>query len=156
MLSRSSFAVLCLVATALPASAQTANVPFAGLVTASCVLTVGIPGVIAPNATFDQLSSTNSGGLAGTISALATGTNFRVSAAAPSDFTLAPDGASSGVTFSTTYSGSGATSFGSTPGSTQRTLGLGLTNMSVNLAASKSSGVFPGGAYAAEVVVTCE
>ncbi len=144
------------VATSGHAFAVTANVPFAGVVTATCVLTVGTPGTLAANTSFDVLSSTAAGGLPGTIAALSTGTTFKVSAIAPTAFTLAPATGGDSVNFSTQYQASGATTRGATPGTTETTLNLGLTNLTINLAATKSVGNFAGGAYAAEVVVRCE
>lgn len=139
-----------------PVNAATGNVPFTGIVTTTCVLTVGAPGVIAPSADYTTLSSTAAGGLAGTVAALATGGAFKVSAVAPTSFTVAPAGGGDNVSFAATYAGAGSTNIGATPGTNQTTLNAGVTNLSVNLAATKSNGVFAGGAYAAEVIVRCE
>lgn len=138
------------------ARAADALVPFTGLVTSTCVLTVGTPGVLGANSDFSVLSSSASGGVAGTVSALSTGTTFKVSAIAPTAFSIAPDGGNTGVTFAATYSGTGSTSIGTTPGDTQSTLATGVTLLTVNLEATKSSGPFPGGAYTTEVTVRCE
>ncbi len=138
------------------AHAATANVPFTGLVTATCVLTVGTPGVMTASTDFTALSSTHAGGVAGTVSALSTGTAFKVSAIAPTAFTSSPAGGGSSVGFSAAYRGSGATTIGTTPGATTTTLSSGLTNLSIDLSAVKSVGTFDAGAYAAEVVVRCE
>lgn len=138
------------------AVAATANVPFTGIVTATCVLTVGTPGVMSASTDFTSLRSTNAGGVAGTVAALSTGTTFKVSAIAPTSFTSSPAGGGDAVSFNALYTGTGATSIGSTPGATTTTLNSGLTNISVDLAAVKSSGTFNGGAYAAEVIVRCE
>jgi hypothetical protein len=139
-----------------PAQAATGTVPFTGIVTTTCVLTVGLPGVMAPTADYGTLSSSASGGIAGTVQALATGGNFKVSAVAPTSFTLAPPGGGDNVNFAASYSAAGSTTIGTTPGANQTALNAGLTNLSVNLAATKSAGVFAGGAYAAEVIVRCE
>lgn len=136
--------------------AATANVPFTSVVLASCVLTVGTPGVMMPSADYASMSSASGGGTAGTVAVLNTGGTFRVSAIAPTAFTLAPTGGSDNVTFASTYSGSGATSIGTTNGATQTNVSNGLTNLTVNLQATKSTGTFGAGAYAAEVVVRCE
>jgi hypothetical protein len=111
---------------------------------------------LAANTTYTELSSTAGGGSAGTIAVLATGTNFKVSAIAPSAFTLAPATGGDNATFAAAYSGSGATTIGSTPGATQSTLSAGTTNVSVNLTAQKSSGTFTAGNYTAQVIVRCE
>lgn len=149
-------AVVALAGLPNAAMAATGNVPFAGLVTSTCVLTVGAPGVLAASTDFTNLSSFVAGGSAGTIAVLSTGTTFKVSAIAPTAFTSAPAGGGDAVNFSASYQGTGSTSIGSTPGTTATTVNSGLTNLSVNLAAIKSSGTFNGGAYTAEVVVRCE
>jgi hypothetical protein len=149
-------AAILLLTSAQSADAATGSVPFTGIVTAACVLTVGTPGVLGTSADFTTMSSASSGGSPGTIAALATGAAFRVSAIAPSDFTTAPAGGGTGTTFTASYAGSGATSIGSTPGATTTLLAPGLTNLSINLAAHKTTGVFSAGAYVAEVLVRCE
>lgn len=136
--------------------AATANVPFTGLVTATCVLTVGTPGVLAPNTDFTSLNSLAAGGTPGSVSVLSTGATFKVSAIAPTVFTLAPPTGGDNVSFASTYQATGATAIGTTPGTTQTTVNAGLTNLTINLAATKSAGNFTGGAYAAEVIVRCE
>jgi hypothetical protein len=137
-------------------SAATANVPFTGAVLSVCVLTVGTPGVIAPNSSYTQLSSKNAGGSAGTVTALATGTGFAITTEAPSSFTSAPAGGGTNAAFASSYSGSGATTISSTDGATQTSLNAGTTNLDVHLTATKSSGTFPAGSYSAEVLVRCE
>lgn len=137
-----------------PANAATGNVQFLGTVTAGCTLLTPLPGVMLPNALSTELSSVN--GTPATIQALATGTTFKVSTSTPTTFASAPEGGDTAVTFSTSYSGAGATNFGAVSGDTDTTLNLGTTAISVNLAATKTSGVFPGGQYTAEVTVTCE
>lgn len=138
---------------ALPSYAATGIVPFEGLITNACVLTVGTPGVLAPNSNFTSLSSANSGGVAGTMAVLTTGAGFKVSLDDVSAFTT---GNSTNVAFSSTYSGTGATTIGSTSGSTQTAINTGLTNLSVGLSATKTSGSFGAGAYTAAVTVRCE
>lgn len=136
--------------------AADANVPFAGLVTATCVLTVSSPGVLAPNTDFTSLNSLAAGGTPGSVAVLSTGATFKVSAIAPTAFTLAPSTGGDNVSFASTYQATGATAIGTTPGTTQTTVSPGLTNVTVHLAATKSAGNFTGGAYAAEVIVRCE
>ncbi len=138
------------------ALSATANVPFTSVVTATCVLTVGTPGVMAANTDFTSLSSTSAGGVSGTVSALSTGTTFKVSAIAPTTFQTAPAGGGTSVDFSSVYRATGATTIGTTPGATMTTLNSGSTNIVVDLAAVKSSGTFDAGAYSAEVIVRCE
>ena len=157
MLARIALAAAALAClTPVAAVAQTANVPFTGLVTSTCVLTVGTPGVLAANAGFTSLASVNSGGVPGTVSVLSTGSSFFVSADAPSAFTTAPSGGDANVDFSVRYQGSGATTIADTAGTTPTRVNAGVTLLTVNLTAEKSSGTFPAGAYLTEAVVRCE
>ena len=153
---KSSLAACAMTLAASSAHAATANVPFTSLVLATCVLTVGTPGIMAPNALYNELDSSAAGGVPGTISALSTGTTFKVSAIAPTSFLLSPTDGNTSVAFASTYQASGATTTGTVPGVTQTTLNSGLTTLNVNLKATRSAGNFPAGAYTAEVVVRCE
>lgn len=139
-----------------PARSAETIVPFTGLVLATCVLTVGTPGILGANADYSVLSSTGAGGVPGLVTVLSTGANFNVSAIAPSAFTISPEGGNDSVAFAANYQGAGATSIGNTPGATATRVNTGITALTVNLEAAKSSGPFPGGAYTAEVVVRCE
>ena len=60
-------ALLAVAASSTVTMAATGNVPFTGLIANTCVLTVGTPGILQPNAGFTSLSSSNAGGSAGTI-----------------------------------------------------------------------------------------
>lgn len=136
------------------AHADTAIVPFNGLITSTCVLTVGTPGILAPNATFTQLSSKNGSGISGGVTALTTGGTFNLSMQTPTTFTIAPPNSES--TFTVEYSASGATTVGLTSGLINTLLGIGLTTVSVDLTADKNTGTYATGDYAAIVTVTCE
>lgn len=153
----SAFAAFGAIAVSASAAlAATGNVPFTGVVTSTCVLTVGAPGVLVPSTDFTHLHSQAAGGSAGTIAVLSTGTVFKVSAVAPTAFTSAPANGGTNVSFSATYAGSGATTIGTTPGATLTSVNPGTTNLSINLDAAKSAGTFDAGAYVTEVVVRCE
>jgi hypothetical protein len=134
----------------------TADIPFTGAILSICALTVGVPGILAPNATYDELSSSNSGGSNGTIAALTTGGGFTITTEAPSNFTLSPTGGGTNVTFDTAYTATGVTTISLSAGETISPLNVGLTTVSVRLEATKSTGSFPAGAYSAEVLVRCE
>ena len=138
------------------AIAATTNVPFAATVISACVLTVGTPGVMATSADYTVLDSEETGGVSGLVTIVSTGAAFAVSADAPTDFTVAPSGGGDNVTFEASYQATGATSIGETLGSVTTPLNLGLTSLTVDLKGTKSTGVFPQGVYAAEVVVRCE
>ena len=55
---------LALAVLSVAAHATTAIVPFTGIVTSACVLTVGTPGVLGTSADFTTMSSTAAGGIA--------------------------------------------------------------------------------------------
>lgn len=138
------------------ASAAEGNAIFNGLVTATCAVTIGLPGVLDVNAGSTVLSSQQGIGSAATVAILATGDIFSVSTDAPSAFTVAPTGGSDNVTFATTYSGTGGTTIAETNGTTSTSLNTGLTNVSVNMSATKTSGAFNAGNYTGLVTVRCE
>ncbi|MGQ0456714.1 MAG: hypothetical protein ACT4OU_06600 [Hyphomicrobium sp.] len=138
------------------ASAATGSVPFTGAVLSTCAITIGTPGIMTPNGDFTVLSSANAGGLSGAAAVLATGPTFHVSAGAPSAFVTAPPTGNDNATFAASYRGTGATTVGVTAGAIATALNVGVTNVEVDLTATKSSGVFATGAYASEVLVTCE
>jgi hypothetical protein len=138
------------------AFAATAGALFSGAVTSTCVLTAGTPGIIAPNSDYTGLSSQNAGGLSSSVAALATGSSFKVSAIAPNTFLTAPADGNTNTSFASSYSLSGSTTASNVAGATQTPLNSGSATVSVNLAASKSSGNFSAGAYTAEVTVRCE
>lgn len=149
--------VLIAVAAMAPASAfaATGNIPFNGTVNATCLITVGSPGTIMPNAGFTVLGSKEAGGAQGTAAILTTGNAYKVSVDAPSAWSTAPTSAS-GTTFATEYDLSGANTASNVAGATQTTLAHGTTNVGVDLTASHPSGSFEAGTYTATAVLRCE
>lgn len=146
-------AIIALYTSAL---AATASVPFTGTVLSICALTVGTPGIITPNAAYSELSSDNAGGVNGSVMATTTGSGFSVTTEAPSNFTLSPAGGDTNVTIASSYSATGVTTVSLTAGTTITPLNVGVTEVAVHLSATKSTGSFAAGAYAAEVLVRCE
>lgn len=142
-------------ATLIP-DVQAVEVPFTTTILSSCILVVGNAGLFGLNATGDVLDSKLAGGLSGSVLATSTGGGYLLSVASPGAFTLAPSGGGDNVTFASTYSLAGATSTGETPESTTTALNLGISTVSVDLAATKSTGIFGAGLYSAAVTVTCE
>ena len=138
------------------AGAVEGSILFNGTVLSTCVITIGTPGTLVTNAGYTVLSSQEPGGIAGTATILATGLGFNVSTAAPTAFTSAPAGGDDAVVWSSGYSASGVTTLVDVVGSVTSPLGLGLTNLDVDLTAAKSAGNFPAGNYSAVVTVTCE
>ncbi|EKF20948.1 hypothetical protein [Nitratireductor pacificus] len=153
---RASFLSLILAAISTSAGAVDGSVIFNGTVLSTCLITIGTPGTLAANAGFTALSSDEAGGISGTATILTTGLGYNVSTAAPSAFTSAPAGGDDSVTFASSYSASGVTSLLDVVGTLTSPLGLGLTNLNVDLTATKSAGHFPAGVYSAVVTVTCE
>ncbi|MBK8456991.1 MAG: hypothetical protein IPL47_07690 [Phyllobacteriaceae bacterium] len=137
------------------AFAVTANIPFNGTVTSTCVITVGTPGTIMPNAGFTVLGSQQAGGAQGTATILTTDTAFDASVDAPSSWSSAPGGAPT-TTFATEYDLSGATSASNVAGATTTALAAGTTSVGVDLTATASSGTYGAGTYTATAVLRCE
>jgi hypothetical protein len=140
-----------------PVNSATTGALFSGSILSTCVLVAGTPGIIAPNADFTGLSSHNGGGLASLVNVVTTGSGFDITTEAPTAFTLAPAGADTNTTFSSTYALSGSTTATEVDGATPATLNTGASLVTVNMAAAKSSGVFPASpTYTAVVTVRCE
>jgi len=130
-------------------------VQFDGVVASTCSIAIGTPGVLDVSNNGTRLSTTSGLGAPAHATITSTGTTFKVSVGTPSAFTLAPSGGNAGTTFDSRYSTSGVTIVVDAPGSTLTPLGLGITNLSVNLIANHPT-LFPSGIYSAQSVVTCE
>lgn len=135
------------------AMAMDATALFGGRVADTCILATGTPGTFTANSDFTNLSTDNAGGSESTVKAVATSSNYRLSTIAPSAFSA---GDSSSVTFATDYSLTGATTANDIAGSTATRLTRGQTTVSVGLKATKTTGTFTAGDYAAAVTVRCE
>jgi hypothetical protein len=146
--------VTAALAAPLPAFAATGDVQFDATVNNTCTIAVGPAGLLAANVGQTVLSSTNAGGTAGTADITATSAAYSVSVNAPTAFAAAPVGGGTSVTFAATYASAGATTLAA--GNTVRPLNTGVSNVTVNMSATKSSGSFPTGTYAAVVVLRCE
>lgn len=141
----------------IKAFAATVGAPFSGAVLSTCILVAGTPGIIAPNADYTDLSSHNGGGLASLVTATATGSGYDITTEAPSAFTAAPAGADTGTTFSSSYALSGATTAAEADGATPGEINVGISTVTVHMAAAKSGDVFPASpTYTAIVTVRCE
>jgi hypothetical protein len=149
------FAVLAAtLAAPLPAYAITGDVQFDAVVNNTCTIAVGPAGVLATNVGQTVLSSSVAGGSAGTADITATSAAYTVNVTAPSSFTTAPTGGGTGVTFAATYATAGATTIATS--NTAKPLNTGVSNVTVNMSATKGAGSFPTGTYAAVVVLRCE
>lgn len=97
-------AATCISLCAQPAQAQT--VSMSGTVINLCVLTISTPGLLAINGTGTDLSTSQTGGAAATLSVVATGTNPTITFSAPS----ISGPSSSGATAQFGYASSGGAS----------------------------------------------
>ena len=140
--------MLAMIVAPISSQAATGIASFSGLVVSTCVITAGQPGRISPSADYSNIGSTNPGGYASQVTALATGNIFRIS-------TDAPAGITADIS-SSSYSLSGATTQSSVDGTVQSPLASGLTNVAVDMSATRSSGVFTSGSYNSVVTVRCE
>lgn len=140
------------------AQAASGEVPFNGAVTNTCVLQAATPGTMVSSGDAKTLSSrTAEGGVSGSVQVLATGPLFKVTTTAPAGFTAGPADRNTNTSFETFYSLNGVTTLDQVAGTTESSVSVGITNMLVDLKATKTSGIFSAGAdYKALVTVTCE
>ena len=149
-------AILIKIAAVAPIQAVDTAVTFSSTIAGICSLLIGTNGIIAANVDYTELSSENLTGVPGVVTAITTSGGYSLSALAPGAFTAAPVGGDTDVTFTSNYSGIGTTIIPETDGATPTPLNLGLTIVTVDLTATKSSGIFPAGNYTADVTVRCE
>lgn len=137
------------------AFAATGNVIFNGTVTHTCTITVGAPGGLGVSGDFQTLSSSISGGAAGSATIAATGNGFEISVDAPT--LTKPTADTTSETLTSSYSTSGATSVSGSDSSAANGLNHGNTSVTVNMSAVKGgSDVFEAGTYTGTVVLRCE
>lgn len=136
--------------------ASSATVPFDANVSSNCLISVLSAGFLRQGTDQAKLSSSaEDGGVSGMVQVRTTGSSYSLSTEAPPAWSLQPGGAED-TTFSSSYRVSGDTTTGTTPGTVATLLNMGMADVSIDLEAVKSSGVFPHGAYKAEVTVRCE
>ncbi|WP_411816970.1 hypothetical protein [Hyphococcus sp. DH-69] len=138
------------------ASAQSSgNLLFDGLILDVCVLTISSSGTLTPNSTYTELSSSNGGGSPGGATAVTTSSDFNLVIDAPAGFSAMPSGGDANVTYDASVDASGVTILGGVGTGVLSSLGLGLTNLSINASATKAAGVFPAGSYQLPVTIRC-
>lgn len=125
----------------------------------ACVITLIQSGQLGVSTDMRQLSSKLAGGLPG-IAEIASLRNYWISVDGPSLFLTAPSGGSSGVNFTTTYSGTNISrgrNFVERPGNSAVRLrgGYSVTRVNIDLVANRPDN-FPGGEYTALTTVRCE
>ncbi len=149
--------VVSLIAASLSysATAVDAGIVFAGAILETCVVTVGTAGTLVASGDLTNLSSENSGGIKGTASVVTNGVNSSVQVIAPTSFLTGPSTADTNTTFATDYALTGATITAELAGTVTTSLNLGITTVSVDATATKSSGTFDAGAYSLVSTVRC-
>lgn len=137
------------------AAAQTADVLFDATVTETCAVVADSNGTLALNGTSDVLSSTEVGGSSGQATVTTNSPNFNVSIDAITGFTTGPADADTNTTFATLYDASGATTATDVDGAVPTNLGNGITTLTIDATATKSTGTFSGGTYQLTATVRC-
>lgn len=138
------------------ADAQTSQtLTFTGTVDDACSVTTPADGTLDLSGDYAELSSRIGGGTAGSAIVISTDADNTVDVDAASGWASAPVGGGTNVVFDAEYDASGATTASNVAAGNATTLGLGSTTVSVDAWAEKTSGVFPAGAYAMDVVVQC-
>lgn len=131
------------------------NIRFNGTVLESCALTIGTDGTLGVSADKTVLSSEETGGVLGTVTAVTNGLGADIQVITPSSFSVGPASADTNTTFATKYALTGSTVLSEVIGTTVSPLGLGATVVSVNASATKSTGTFESGDYELVTVVRC-
>lgn len=135
------------------AVAATGDVEFNGTVNTTCTINVTDNGELASINGGNVLSSKAAGGDAGDATVTTTGLNFQVSVADPSGWASTSTGTTAAASMVADMSIGGTTTASGTPVA----VGLGDTEVDVNLVASAAPGTsFANGTYDAVVVLTCE
>lgn len=138
------------------AAAQTSQtLTFSGTVDDACSVTTPADGTLDLSSDYTELSSRIGGGTAGSAVVISTDADNTVDVEAAVAWTSAPADGGTNVAFDAEYDVSGATTASNVAAGNATTLGLGSTTISVDAWAEKSSGVFPAGSYAMDVVVQC-
>ncbi|WP_416877826.1 hypothetical protein [Litorimonas sp.] len=138
-----------------PAFATDQNVNFRGIINNSCTLVVLNDGLLGVSSDQTVLSSKESGGLQGRISAVTNGPGNTIEIISPSGFTVGPPSADVNTIFETEYSASGGTILSNLLGVVVSILGIGTTTIDIDATATKTSGTFESGAYELTTVVRC-
>jgi hypothetical protein len=100
------------------------------------------------------LGSKEVGGLAASATILSTASTFQLQVDPVSTFAVAPTGGQPDA-ITVNYTTTGATTIAARLAGTPLNIGLGLTNVSVDIEGVKSSSIFPSGIYRADVVMRC-
>jgi hypothetical protein len=121
-----------------------------------CEIVLFSGGTMRPSPDNTELTSSSFGGVSGRAQVVATNSSYKISIDDPMGFASAPPGADDGTIFSTSYSGTGDTSFSRTAGNIPVNIKNGTTNVEVDLTALKNNDAFPAGTYSASLTLRCE
>ncbi|HEY6917098.1 MAG TPA: hypothetical protein VI381_05595 [Allosphingosinicella sp.] len=144
-------ALASLAAQSSPALAE--NVTLSGTLLNSCLLSLSVPGVLAPSSDGTVLSSENSGGVAATLALVAIGGAPTVTFAAPSP--AGPIASTSGATTQIRYTSLQGASQSYTSSASSRVGGALIDTFTVHGRIANSNG-FAAGNYSVTTVVTCQ
>jgi hypothetical protein len=122
----------------------------------SCQIIIQQNGKLVQNVGATKLSSQTNAGTPGLAEVTTTNGSYYLSVDRPNGFSAMPNGGNADVWFNASLSGRGKTNFSDTPGENRVKLKNGVTNVEVNLEASKLTGAFPAGHYRAELILRCE
>ncbi|MEM6650305.1 MAG: hypothetical protein AAF603_08650 [Pseudomonadota bacterium] len=121
----------------------------------TCTVVVGTPGILAPNSDNTMLSSTQAGGQPAIVTVAATAALYKVDIDSPTTFTLAPSGGDTDMSYATEFDATGVTTLTDIAAGASVNLNLGVTVLSIDATAQKTSGIFPAGSYSMSSTVEC-
>jgi len=148
----SAAAMLLAAGLVVPQAAYPASVTLAGTVVNLCVLTLATPGSLGISGTGTELSSQETGGLAASLSVVATGTNPTVTFTAPN--LSGPASSTSGATTNLSYTSAGGASQAYTANGYVYSMNRLLDNITINGRSTNSAG-FVSGLYTISSTATC-
>lgn len=127
-----------------------------GPASALCIVAlVDDTGALGLSSDYKTLSSQLSGGSTTQFTVLTALCACRIVIDPPTGFVSPPSGGNTNVTFTVSYALTGATILGQALAGLDYPLGIGLTTITVNAKAEKSSGIFPAGDYELELDARC-
>lgn len=151
---------MCLLAAGMfsPSSASQQGIVFGVTVGIRqyCQIVVTQSGTMTTNAGLTELSSKQPGGAQGQAEVTTTNGSFNISVDAPTSFSTMPTDGDTGVTYATSYSLSGATTAPETAGTVTTKAKRGVTDVAVDLVATRTGSIFPAGNYTGVTVLRCE
>lgn len=150
-ITAASFAIV--IAGAPAAAAQQADVPFNGVILPTCTVIAGSPGTLVANPQADVLTSLD--GISGSAAVTATGLGYEINVDPPFSFDQAPASGGTDTAFEATYQASGVTVAAQTNAGVPLTVLLGLTTLTIDATARRTSGTFPAGTYRLITTVRC-